>query len=250
MRKALTVLITLVLLSATFAVPAAAWSLDGRKGARWPIYWMPWFAPKPEERDPVIFVHGWSGGYGASPWGLMQHRLVQDGWPSDRIYEIFYRHPTMGSNVDNAEQLAEFVDKVLEETGAEKVDFIGHSMGGISTRYYIKFLGGDEKVDDYVALGTPQHGVVLLSIPSLAWLIAGGREMVPGGEFLEKLNGGDETPGNVSYTSLGSRTDQFVQPSKTIALDGADNKWVFLCGHVQLLFNREVYEWTKEALLT
>jgi triacylglycerol lipase len=39
------------------------------------------------------------------------------------------------------------------------VDLISHSMGGLSTRYYVKNTGRRrESADDFVSLGGPNHG--------------------------------------------------------------------------------------------
>jgi hypothetical protein len=38
------------------------------------------------------------------------------------------------------------------------VHLVGHSLGGLSVRYYIKILGGLPHVASYTAFGTPQHG--------------------------------------------------------------------------------------------
>lgn len=42
--------------------------------------------------------------------------------------------------------------------GADSVGVIAHSAGGLSSRYYAKFLGGSEVVDSFVAIGAPQYG--------------------------------------------------------------------------------------------
>ncbi len=200
-------------------------------------------------KDPVIFVHGWVAGYGLTPWGTIKNNLIRDGWSANRLYEIYYSDPIWASNVENARELAAFVDRVLRETGATKVDLVCHSMGGLSARYYIKFLGGVNKVDDYVALGTPQHGTIYASLGAILTIgSAGATEMTPGSLFLLRLNAGDETPGAVSYFSFGSYTDELVQPWRTIALDGATNRWVSGVSHTGLLSNPTIYQWVKAAL--
>lgn len=51
-------------------------------------------------------------------------------------------HYSIEANIRNAKQIEKWVYNILNENGAEKVDLVGHSMGGISSRYYIKVLGG------------------------------------------------------------------------------------------------------------
>jgi triacylglycerol lipase len=226
-------LVVPVLLLLVFAVPAAAWSFSGGS----------------TQKDPVIFVHGWVLGYGLTPWDTMKDYLVQNGWSRDRLFEIYFTDPIWASNVTNAQELAAFVDWVLRVTGAKKVDLVCHSMGGLSARYYLKFLGGATKVDDYVAIGTPQHGTIMAPLGVIVTLgSAGCIEMTPGSEFLQKLNAGDETPGSVSYYSFGSKTDELVQPWTTIALSGATNKWVSCCEHIALVSNSTILGWVKAAL--
>lgn len=237
MRKAvpivLTALVAVFLISATLAVPVMAWT----------------WGSSTTTKDPVIFVHGWVLGYGLTPWDTMKDYLVKNGWPANRLFEIYFTDPIWASNVTNAQELSSFVDWVLKVTGAKKVDLVCHSMGGLSSRYYIKFLGGTSKVDTYVAIGTPQHGTIMAPLGVIVTLgSAGCIEMTPGSDFLKKLNSGDETPGYVKYWSFGSKTDELVQPYTTIALSGATNRWVNCCEHIALVCNDTILQWTKEAL--
>ncbi len=58
-----------------------------------------------------------------------------------------------------AAQLAAEIDRVLVETGREKVHVIGHSMGGLDTRHMLVFVPGmAEKVASLTSIGTPHNG--------------------------------------------------------------------------------------------
>ena len=198
--------------------------------------------------NPIILVHGFIGGYGLTPWFSLKNRLVRWGCPRSKIFEMRFRDAIFASNVDNAKELRDYVNYVLAVTGASKVDLIGHSMGGLSTRYYIKFLGGASKVDDYVSLGSPHHGTWLAIIP-LAYLSIGALEMRPGSSFLNNLNAGDETPGSVRYTAIYAYMDELVIPYWTAKLyDGATNKGKWWVGHLGLLFSYTVAKWCRDAV--
>ncbi|MET9469037.1 triacylglycerol lipase [Streptomyces sp. NPDC006544] len=165
--------------------------------------------------DPVVFVHGWNSD--GSTWNTMADRFRSHGWPADHLDQWTY--PTFQSNVTIAAQLATEIDRVLAATGAAKVDLVTHSLGALSSRYYLKNLGGDAKVDAWVSLAGPNHGT-----GTARW--CGGpscTEMRPGSAFLNALNAGDETPGRVRYATWWSPCDTIINPDSSVALVGAVN---------------------------
>jgi triacylglycerol lipase len=88
-------------------------------------------------------------------------------------------------------------------------------MGGLSSRWFVKFLRRTVVVEHYVSLGTPHYG---LSEACLAPLAYGG-QMCPGSAFLRRLDAGDDTPGTTRYTSIASYDDRVV-PVASSRLDG------------------------------
>lgn len=53
--------------------------------------------------------------------------------------------------------LKEKVEEVKEQTGADKVNIVAHSMGGLVAKYYIKYYGRDS-VDKFIDIATPHLG--------------------------------------------------------------------------------------------
>ncbi|WP_029900984.1 esterase/lipase family protein [Nocardia brasiliensis] len=86
---------------------------------------------------------------------------------------------------DSAQAVAERVAAIRRETGAARVDLVGHSMGGLAQRHFVKFLDGRAQVGTYVDYGTSEYGTYLGV--ACAWA-AGCRDLVPGSEFLTRLN--------------------------------------------------------------
>src|ERR1041384_2722479 len=86
--------------------------------------------------DPILFVHGWNSN--SSTWTTMIGRFQADGWTSSELYNWSYDWHQ--SNATTAQQISDKVNQILAATGATKVDLISHSMGGLSTRYYVKNL--------------------------------------------------------------------------------------------------------------
>src|SRR5258705_13537643 len=50
------------------------------------------------------------------------------------------------------------IESILAQTSVKKIDIIGHSMGGLIGLYYVKKLGGHERVRKLVMMGTPLRG--------------------------------------------------------------------------------------------
>ncbi|MGH3934858.1 MAG: esterase/lipase family protein [Pseudonocardiaceae bacterium] len=143
-----------------------------------------------DTRYPVLLLHGGLGR--PSDLNQMAIRLIADGY---RPYTV-----DLGLGVDtvgNAERIKAKVKQIRDTTRAPKVHLVGHSMGGLSPRYYIKILGGLPYVATYTAFGTPQHGHPP-GCPTVA-------DQCPKGPVLTELNRDDDTPGPIHYTSIASR---------------------------------------------
>lgn len=191
--------------------------------------------------DPVVFVHGyWGNDWN---WGVMVDSFRADGWTDDELH--VWDYDTGQSNVTTAGQLKSFVDGVRARTGAARVDVVTHSMGGLSSRYYLKFLGGTAVVDDWVSLGGPNHGT---NAAYGCWDTS-CHEMRYDSDFLTGLNAGDETPGDVRYGTVRSYCDEVINPDTSTVLGGATNRELADCvGHISLLANPETYTITRDFI--
>jgi pimeloyl-ACP methyl ester carboxylesterase len=83
----------------------------------------------------VLLVHGYHGS--VEGWSTMQARLRGAGIPS-----IAVRLPGE-DNLVNAAVIRGLVDTIVRGRGPDAtVDIVAHSMGGLSARWYARFLGG------------------------------------------------------------------------------------------------------------
>lgn len=184
--------------------------------------------------DPILFVHGYSRS--ASDWNTMIGRFEKDGWTKSQLSA--YNYNTSQSNITTAEKVVKTeVEKLLKSTKATKVDIVAHSMGSLNTRWYIKFLSGESKVDDWVSLGGPNHGTDFANFCFSASCV----EMRVGSTFLKKLNEGDETPGAVNYGTWWSPCDSIINPDSSVPLTGATNTETACISHLGLLTDETVY---------
>jgi triacylglycerol esterase/lipase EstA (alpha/beta hydrolase family) len=189
--------------------------------------------------DPILFVHGWNSS--ASTWNTMIPRFEKDGWPKSHL--VAYSYNTSQSNKVSAEKEVKVrVESLLAATGAAKVDIVAHSMGSLNSRWYVKFLGGESKVDEWVSLGGPNHGT------NFAYFCfsTACSEMRPGSTFLNELNAGDETPGAVNYGTWWSPCDEIINPDSSVPLTGATNHETACISHGALLTNEAVYTGVRE----
>lgn len=170
--------------------------------------------PTASHPEPVVVVHGTFGDR-RHLLEKLEKSLVGAGYC---VFALDYGNRATDSVATAARGLKAYVAKVLDATGARKVEMVGHSQGGMMPRYYIKFLGGARYVDDLVGIAPSNHGTKL--VPSrnpIAGLLPGAvcvscNQQAWGSAFLARLNAGDETPGGVSYTQIESREDEVVLP--------------------------------------
>lgn len=196
--------------------------------------------------QPVVFVHGINGS--SAEFEVMKGRLVADGWPVDQLYAIDFPDPSWGCNVDNAEVIRATIAAVRAETGAAKVDLVAHSMGTISSKQYMKHLGGAAEVSTFVTLGGLHHGnrlACLNPLPVCVW-----QELCPSNELLTELNADPAAPGPARWVSICSRSDETAdletchfEPAENVEVDGVDH-----AGANGLLEHPDVYPELRRVL--
>ena len=101
-------------------------------------------------------------------WGRIPAALEKEGC---RVY--FGNQDSNGTVEDNGAFLAERIRRIIKETGAEKLNIIAHSKGGLDVRYAVSTLGMGEYVASLSTISTPHNGSYtmdkLMKLP--AWLM-------------------------------------------------------------------------------
>ncbi len=185
-------------------------------------------------RTPVLLVPGW--GDGPSQLLDLHTRFVLSGWNEGTVRMMAFRDP-VGSNLEHAEELARAIEDLRTATGAERVDVVAHSMGGLATRQYLSAKRHGPPVRRVVFLATPHRGTLMAH---LAWG-EGGEEMVPESPFLERLNASPPVPPGVRVMTIRTPVDLQVLPTANATLPGADNVEICCPTHSGLLEDRETF---------
>jgi triacylglycerol esterase/lipase EstA (alpha/beta hydrolase family) len=204
-----------------------------RSGRHMAVYcWLPGDPPPAPARAPVLLLHGVLCNAGA----MQDLRSELVGRHVDPVYTMSYG-PPLSSIERFVDQVASRIDAILAATGASRVALVGHSMGGLVARAYLRRHGG-EKVSLLMTLGTPHHGSVH------AWLFPGTSlgQLRPDNPWLAELNRAEVAPAGVRLVSLWSWHDSMVAPQTSAQLDGAENIALSGIGHNALIGDRRVFE--------
>ena len=172
-----------------------------------------------EEPGPVLLVPGYGGS--AAMLEPLADRLRRAGRDAT---VVSLPDGGTGDLRASAATLDAATTAALQRTGADSVDVVGYSAGGLTARLWVAD-GHADVVRRVVTLGSPHHGT---QVASLAGTFAPDRcpeacrQMAPGSELLAGLNS-DESPDGVDWVSVWSAQDGVVTPPESARLDGALN---------------------------
>lgn len=138
--------------------------------------------------------------------------------------QVLANHPAASVNESYAKCLKAFIDeKVPCSTDCPDVDIITHSQGGVTARYYARFLAAPRNVNDLILMSGPMQGTNNCALAGACTGI--NPETCPDSDVMRKLNGvapqgdgsNDETPnatavGPVHYGTVVSDKDSVIQP--------------------------------------
>ena len=162
------------------------------------------------------------------------------------------------SDIQVSSEYVVYAIRAIHQRTHRKLDVIGLSQGALQPRWAIRWWPDiRHDIDDYVSMAGTNHGALfgdldcVYECPPALW------QQVRSSHFLAALNRGDETPGDVSYTSVYSLTDDIIQPAfptPVAAIAGASNVAVQdVCpgryvGHVQSASDAAYFGIVMDAL--
>ncbi len=179
-------------------------------------------------RLPLLLIHGYQCNRGF--WLWLRGRLPRAGWQVATIS----LNPVFNDIDGYVEQVSRRIDEICAAAGTEQAILVGHSMGGLVSRAYLRRHGA-ARVAKLITLGSPHRGSMLAKLG----LGENGRQMVPGSAWLAGLN----APGAVPLpetVSIYSCQDNYVMPQDSSVLEGAKIVPLAGIGHLEMAFSPEI----------
>ncbi|MFF5446044.1 esterase/lipase family protein [Streptomyces sp. NPDC012888] len=193
-------------------------------------------------RPPVLLLHGFSDN--RSVFVLLRRALGAGG----RRVEAYNYSPLTVDLRAAAQLLGRRVEELCAGSGQDRVDLVGHSLGGLVARYYVQRLGGDARVRTLVTLGTPHAGTTVAPFLDAHPLV---RQMRPGSAVLAELAA--PAPGcRTRCVAFWSEFDELMAPTASARIDHPDliseNVQVTGIGHLALAVHPAVIEAVRRVL--
>ncbi|MEU3252802.1 alpha/beta fold hydrolase [Streptomyces sp. NPDC006997] len=201
-------------------------------------------APLPTRAlPPVVLLHGFIDN--RSVFVLLRRFLAQHG--RQQLTSLNYSPLTCDVRTAAA-LLGRHIEEICQRTGSDRVDVVGHSLGGLIARYYVQRLGGDTRVRTLVTLGTPHSGTRVVPMANAHPIV---RQMRPGSALMEELS--RPAPDcRTRFICFWSDLDHLMDPVAAARLDHPDlptqNVQVTGIGHLALPVHPAVAARIRQAL--
>lgn len=219
-------------------------------GETWAIYRLligslPWVrsAPQlstpdtPTTQVPVLLIHGYCCNLGV--WCDVVPRLRALGHSVLAIN----LEPMFCSIDDYASQVEQAVAQLRAHTGQTRVALVGHSMGGLVIRAWMRAHGNGQAAV-VVTLGSPHQGTQITPHAK----ITNARQMVWGSDWLQALQAGESAERRALLRVALTAQDAIVFPQTAQTLPDVPTQVFEGIGHLQLCTDRAVFTWLAAQL--
>jgi triacylglycerol esterase/lipase EstA (alpha/beta hydrolase family) len=181
---------------------------------------------------PVLLVPGYGGSTGSLQ--DLAARLTAAG-RSTTVVDL------PGDGTGDLQAAAAVLDEsahaALARSGADSVDIVGYSAGGIVARLFVA-EGGAAITRRVVLLGSPNHGTTLADLVNSVLpepCPEACRQLATDSDLLRRLNADDETPSGPTWVSVWTTQDATITPPDSAQLSGALNLPVqSICANAQV----------------
>jgi triacylglycerol lipase len=188
---------------------------------------------------PVLLVHGFGGA--KSSWSLIAQALSALGMSVDAM-----TYAPVGSSVEQlADKLVDHVQTILSRTGADKVNLVGHSLGGVIIAQAILDRRLNGRVETVITLGSPFGGSPWAGVLPVVDMV---RALRAGSPLLTRL-ASTPLPDGVRWLSVTAALDVVVPGQRSVPPHPqAETITVNGVGHLGMLLSRRVIGYITDAL--
>jgi pimeloyl-ACP methyl ester carboxylesterase len=194
-------------------------------------------ANAPQARICVVLVHGY----------LCNHRLWDDVATALRAQGhsvvAVNLEPLFCSIEDYAPVIEDAVSALIQHTGQPQVALVGHSMGGLAIRAWMR-AHGTQRVARVITLGTPHAGTRLAKASSTL----NGQQMMLNSDWLAALAASESPPTRNLIRIAITPQDNIVCPQRLQTLAGIEPAVFEGIGHLQMCNHRPVIAWLLAQL--
>jgi triacylglycerol lipase len=207
------------------------------------------------EHRPVVLLHG-TLATAQGDFSVLAPALRATG---RCVFTLDYGMGGVRSVRSSAKTVTAFIDGVLETTGAEQVDVIGYSQGGLVLRTALRLEGLAPRVGVAVLIAPTFHGStspLLTALPPA--LCPACADQAAGSALLQELDAGGDLDGDVRYAVISSNLDMIVTPVSSQAPVGPADRVTSLIvqdrcpdsrlDHLGLRADPGVVSWVVQAL--
>jgi triacylglycerol lipase len=151
--------------------------------------------------------------------------------------------PVFGPIDGYADEIDAAVRRLQAGSGAARVFLVGHSMGGIAARAYLR-RHGDAAVARVITLASPHHGTVF----GVLGHGRNARQMARGSEYLTTLAGAETVERRRGFTCIATLDDNLVVPRSSPLLPDAEHHLVDGVGHLALTEDPRAWRLLRQAI--
>lgn len=184
----------------------------------------------------VVFVHGFVCNRGL--WNPWMRELRRRKTP----FIAVNLEPVFGS-IDHYPRIIDAAVACLERATGCPVMLVGHSMGGLAIRAWLRQFDADARVHRVITIGSPHQGTWLARYGHTT----NGKQMRQRSPWLMELAAAEPVMRATRFTCFYGHCDNIVFPAASSILPGAQNLHVSGVAHVQLAFQpavfNEVWRW-------
>ncbi|MEO8857914.1 MAG: alpha/beta fold hydrolase [Burkholderiaceae bacterium] len=236
----------------SFALLARSWWLEVVVSIQAFAWWQPFRSKaNPDQVPPcaeegagqrgIVLVHGFACNRGIwMPWfeKLRKRRIP---------YIAVNLEPVLGSIDDYSPLLDKAVSAMFSATGAPPL-LVGHSMGGLAARAWLRRMQDSTRVHQFVTIGTPHHGTLLGHFGPRMSALVNGNQMRFGSPWLTELARSESLRCCKMFTCFYSNCDNIVMPTGSATLNGADNRLISGVPHLAMVADESIIEQTLAML--